>query len=65
MGNKCVGQSGAKFYKSVKFQEFHNETELGKKYKLQSKVLSKRKGLVTLEVLDTTFDKVRVLKQVR
>ena len=64
MGNKCIGQSGEKFYRSVKFQEFHNETKLNKKYKMLSKVYSKRKGLVTIEVMDTTFDKVRILKQV-
>jgi hypothetical protein len=64
MGNKCIGQSGEKFYKSVKNEQFHNETDLKKKYKLLSKVYSKRKGLITVEVKDILFDKIRILKQV-
>ena len=64
MGNKCIGQSGEKFYKSVKFSQYLNETQLKSKYKLLSKVYSKRKGLVTVEVQDTKFDQIRILKQV-
>ena len=64
MGNKCIGQSGEKFYRSVKFEQYLNETDLKSKYKLLSKVYSKRKGLVTVQVEDTKFDKVRILKQV-
>lgn len=64
MGNKCIGQSGQEFYKSVKYTKFLNQTDPSSKYKILKKVYSKRKGQTTLEVMDNTFEKVRVMKQV-
>ena len=64
MGNKCIAQSGAKFYKNVNYEQYLNETDFKKKYKMLEQVYSKKKGLTTMEVEDLTFKKIRILQQV-
>jgi hypothetical protein len=64
MGNKCFAHSGAEVYKKIKYEQYHNETEMSKKYTINSKIYSKQKGLQTVEVFDKMFSKERIMKQV-
>ena len=64
MGNKCFAHSGAEVYKKIRYEQYHNETDMLQKYDIKSKVYSKQKGLQTIEVYDKIFNKARIMKQV-